>query len=249
VNFSTTATSIPLLLMLGMVWREAPTDTQLEHRPQASTLFKRDPHGVARHQRWPPPPLARQTFRQRCAFQGCDDVRRAAARPARNALPMIPVAEALMPLSMSSTAFTHEGVIPTRHACDGADVSPPLAWSGVPEGAASLVLIVDDPDAPEPESPWVHWVLYNIPPSTTALAESTDHQALPPGTQAGVNGWKRPGWRGPCPPSGRHRYYFRLYALDALIHPSGASRHDVEKAMHGHILGQAVLMGTYQRKR
>ena len=158
-----------------------------------------------------------------------------------------------MSLKIISLAFTHASEIPPRYTCDGEDISPPLAWSGVPEAAKSLALIVDDPDAPDPKAPrvvWVHWILYNIPPSATGLAEGVTAHQLPVGTRQGTNNWRRTGYGGPCPPIGRHRYFHRLYALDTLLpdlaHPEKAK---LEKAMAGHILAQAELMGTYARQR
>ncbi|MDH3513732.1 MAG: YbhB/YbcL family Raf kinase inhibitor-like protein [Gammaproteobacteria bacterium] len=158
-----------------------------------------------------------------------------------------------MPLTLTSTAFHHHGEIPARYTCDGEDVSPPLSWTGVPDGARSLVLIVDDPDAPDPKAPqmtWVHWVLYNIPPSVTGLPEALTMKMLPRGTLEGINDWKRSGYRGPCPPAGRHRYFHKLFALDRVLpdmkHPGKAG---VEGAMRGHILSQTEIIGTYQRPR
>jgi hypothetical protein len=161
--------------------------------------------------------------------------------------------ENIVSLSLSSSAFQPLGEIPKRHTCDGEDVSPPLAWTGAPAGTKSFVLIVDDPDAPDPAAPklvWVHWVLYNLPASTTSLAQGTTAKTLPPGTREGLNDWKRPDWRGPCPPIGRHRYFHKLHALDIvlpdLLHPTRAA---IEKAMAGHVLAKAELVGTYQRTR
>lgn len=158
-----------------------------------------------------------------------------------------------MALKLTSTAFAHEGAIPAVHTCEGQDVSPPLAWSGVPPQAKSLVLIVDDPDAPDPAAPkmtWVHWVLYNIPPSATGLPQGVAPKQLPAGTLQGTSDFRRTGYGGPCPPIGRHRYFHKLYALDTVLpdlkHPHNA---DVEQAMKGHVLEQAVLMGTYQKSR
>ena len=125
-----------------------------------------------------------------------------------------------MQLTITSTAFEHEGRIPRHYTCEGDDVSPPLAWSGVPEGAQTLVLIVDDPDAPDPANPrmtWVHWVLFDIPATAGGLAEDIAPSALPSGTREGLNDWKRIGYGGPCPPSGEHRYFFKLYALDHTL--------------------------------
>lgn len=156
-----------------------------------------------------------------------------------------------MSLSLSSTAFRHQGGIPSRYTCDGDDISPPLAWSGVPASAKSLVLIVDDPDAPDPKAPkmtWVHWLLYNIPPTATGLAEHVAPKNLPQGTLEGVNDWKRTGYGGPCPPIGRHRYFHKLYALDTMLpdlkHPTKVR---LESAMKGHILSQTEIVGTYER--
>ena len=158
-----------------------------------------------------------------------------------------------MSLTLTSSAFRHNGDIPRHYTCDGDDSSPPLSWSGVPANAKSLVLIVDDPDAPDPQAPkmtWVHWVLYNIPPTATALAEALASKNLPQGTLEGVNDWKRTGYGGPCPPVGRHRYFHKLYALDTVLpdlhRPNKAK---LENAMRGHILMQTELVGTYQRAR
>ncbi len=152
-----------------------------------------------------------------------------------------------------STAFQENGEIPTRYTCEGDDVSPALAWSGAPAGARSLALVVDDPDAPDPAAPrtiWVHWVLYDLPPSATALAEAVARDRLPAGTREGLNDWRRTGWGGPCPPVGRHRYHFRLYALDAPLGDLGTpTRAKLDQAMKGHVLAQATTMGTYAKKK
>ncbi|HVS26329.1 MAG TPA: YbhB/YbcL family Raf kinase inhibitor-like protein [Burkholderiales bacterium] len=154
-----------------------------------------------------------------------------------------------MAMTLSSSAFSHNGAIPKKYTCDGEDISPPLAWSGVPAGAKSLVLIVDDPDAPDPAAPrmtWVHWVLYNIPAAANSLAEAI--KSLPAGTIPGLNDWQRTGYGGPCPPIGRHRYFHKLYALDAALPDLGKpTKAAVEKAMQGHTLAKAELIGTYQR--
>lgn len=158
-------------------------------------------------------------------------------------------------LTLTSTAFVPGGEIPPRFTCDGDDVSPPLAWSGAPAGTRAFALIVDDPDAPDPAAPkrvYVHWVLYNLPATVTALPEGAGGDARPPAladAADGLNDWKRAGYGGPCPPIGRHRYFFKLYALDALLPALGeqARKQDVERAMASHVLGQAELMGTYQR--
>jgi Raf kinase inhibitor-like YbhB/YbcL family protein len=159
--------------------------------------------------------------------------------------------EGPMDFTIQSSAFDNDGKIPRHYTCEGDDVSPPLNWSDVPDGARSLVLIVDDPDAPDPAKPqmtWVHWVLYDIPVAADGLAEKVAPAALPPGTREGLNDWKRTGYGGPCPPIGRHRYFHKLYALDTELGDLGrATKADVERAMKGHILAETVLMGTYQK--
>jgi Raf kinase inhibitor-like YbhB/YbcL family protein len=156
-----------------------------------------------------------------------------------------------MSLTITSTAFAQDGAIPARYTCQGDDVLPPLAWSGAPPGTRSFALIVDDPDAPDPAAPkmtWVHWVLYDMPATCGGLPEAIDATALPAGTREGVNDWKRTGYGGPCPPIGRHRYYHKLYALDTLLPDLGRpDKAALEKAMNGHVLAQAVLMGTYRK--
>jgi len=158
-----------------------------------------------------------------------------------------------MTLVITSPAFPDEGAIPAAFTCEGDDRSPALEWSGVPAGALSLALIVDDPDAPDPKAPkmtYVHWVLYNIPPDATGLPEGVDHRGLPTGTREGQNDWRRTGYGGPCPPIGRHRYFFKLYALDTALPDLGAAtKPDLEAAMRGHVVAQATLMGTYQKAR
>jgi hypothetical protein len=157
-----------------------------------------------------------------------------------------------MAFTLTSTAFTHNGAIPVVYTCEGKDISPPLAWTDVPRNAKSLVLIVDDPDAPDPKAPkmtWVHWVLFNIPPQCTALAEAVPSGALPKGTGEGLNDWKRTGYGGPCPPIGRHRYFHKLYALDTVLAglPGKPRKSDIEAAMAGHIIAKVKLIGTYQK--
>ncbi len=156
-----------------------------------------------------------------------------------------------MALVLTSTAFTHNGPIPKPYTCQGKDVSPALAWSGLPAGTKSLALIVDDPDAPDPGAPkmtWVHWVLYNIPASAAGLPEAVAPGALPAGTREGKNDWKRTGYGGPCPPIGRHRYFHKLYALDVVLPDlKQPTKAELEKAMQGHVLGKVELMGTYQK--
>ncbi len=158
-----------------------------------------------------------------------------------------------MAIAIISTAFNHEGPIPKLYTCQGKDISPALAWNGLPAGTKSLALIVDDPDAPDPAAPkmtWVHWVLYNIPAGSTGLPEAVAPVALPSGTREGKNDWKRTGYGGPCPPIGRHRYFHKLYALDVLLPDLKLpTKAQLEKAMEGHVLGQAVLMGTYQKEK
>ena len=158
-----------------------------------------------------------------------------------------------MSLTLTSPAFAAGGEIPTRYTCEGDDVSPPLAWSMLPAGTKSLALIVDDPDAPDPKAPkmtWVHWVIYNLPPSADALPEGAAAGALPAGTREGLNDWKRSGYGGPCPPIGRHRYFHKLYALDTVLPDLGRPRKvALERAMQGHILAQAELIGTYAKTR
>ena len=143
------------------------------------------------------------------------------------------------------------GKIPAPYTCEGRDISPALGWTGVPEAAVSLALIVDDPDAPDPAAPrltWVHWVLYNIPATATALPEGVTAAQLPPGTLEGTNDWKRTGYGGPCPPIGRHRYFHKLYALDTVLPDLGRlNKPRLEKAMRGHILAQTELVGSYQK--
>jgi hypothetical protein len=158
-----------------------------------------------------------------------------------------------MSLSLTSSAFNHQGEIPARYTCEakGREISPPLSWTGVPPGTKSLALIVDDPDAPDPKAPqrtWVHWVLYNLPPSASGLPEAVDPKDLPAGTREGSNDWHRTGYGGPCPPIGRHRYFFKLYALDTQLPDLGhADKRRLEQAMEGHVLARAELIGTYQK--
>jgi Raf kinase inhibitor-like YbhB/YbcL family protein len=156
-------------------------------------------------------------------------------------------------MGLTSSAFAQGASIPKRYTCEGEDQSPPLAWSGVPATARSLALIVDDPDAPDPAGPrmtWVHWVLYNLPPGTTHLDAGIAPTALPSGTLQGKNDWKRTGYGGPCPPIGRHRYFHRLYALDAgLPDLKQPTKDQLLKAMQGHVLAQAELVGTYQKEK
>lgn len=154
-----------------------------------------------------------------------------------------------MALTITSPAFRHEGDIPRDCTCDGQDRAPALEWTGAPVGTRSFALIVDDPDAPDPKAPtmtYVHWVVYDIPGTTTALRGGV----TPAGARDGLNDWKRTGYGGPCPPVGRHRYYFKLYALDALLGDLNTpTKPRLLQAMQGHILASAELMGTYERSR
>jgi Raf kinase inhibitor-like YbhB/YbcL family protein len=157
-----------------------------------------------------------------------------------------------MTLILKSTDFVHLGEIPKIFTCEGDDISPAISWSQLPQNTKSLVLIVDDPDAPDPKAPkmtWVHWLLYNIPPTVTEIPKAVAVSDLPGDTQQGKNDWKKTGYGGPCPPIGRHRYFHKLYALDIelpdLHHPN---KNQLEKAMVGHVIGQAELIGTYQKQ-
>lgn len=157
-----------------------------------------------------------------------------------------------MTLVLTSSAFTHQGSIPQQYTCQGRDISPHLSWSGAPEGTKGFVLIMDDPDAPDPAAPkrtWVHWVLYAIPADASSLGEGVTSAKLPAGTREGTNDWNRTGYGGPCPPVGRHRYFHKLYALDVELADLGPARKaEVEKAMEGHVLAKTELIGTYQKR-
>ena len=150
-------------------------------------------------------------------------------------------------LNASSTAFKEGEPIPKQYTCDGINISPPLEWTGVPKTAKTLAIICDDPDAPA--GTWVHWVLYNLPADKIGLIENTPAtEALPGGGMQGTNDFKKIGYGGPCPPSGTHRYYFKVYALDSeLPLRPGATKADLEKAMEGHVVTQGQLMGKYGR--
>ena len=158
-----------------------------------------------------------------------------------------------MALTISSPAFGPNGKIPTKYTCEGNDISPALSWSGIPANAKSLALIVDDPDAPDPRAPkmtYVHWVLYGIPPSASGLPEAVQKNALPAGTREGLNDWKKTGYGGPCPPIGQHRYFFKLYALDTTLPDLGnATKAQLEKAMQGHVVEKAELIGVYEKAK
>jgi Raf kinase inhibitor-like YbhB/YbcL family protein len=155
-----------------------------------------------------------------------------------------------MALTLTTPAFGNGQEIPSQYTCEGVDDSPEVRWSGAPANTKSFALIVDDPDAPDPKAPkmtWVHWVVYDLPASTSSLPEKT--KQAPAGAHDGLNDWKKAGWNGPCPPIGRHRYYFKLYALDAVLGDRGRiTKAQLEQAMAGHILEQAETMGTYHKK-
>ena len=153
-------------------------------------------------------------------------------------------------LTLRSPAFAAMAAIPAKYTCEGDDVSPPLSWTGVPEGTQSLALIVDDPDAPDPAKPariWVHWLLFNIPPTAAGLLEGASTAGLPAGSLQGRNDWQRDHYGGPCPPIGRHRYFFKLYALDRKLTLHAPDKAALVAAMKGHILAQSELIGTYQK--
>jgi Raf kinase inhibitor-like YbhB/YbcL family protein len=156
-----------------------------------------------------------------------------------------------MPLSVTSTAFEQGGSIPSRYTCEGDDTSPPLSWSGAPPATKSFALIVDDPDAPDPEKPqrvYVHWVVYNLPATTTILPENASKKGLPGNVAQGKNDWNKREYGGPCPPIGRHRYFHKVYALDKeLAFVTPPTKNDLLKEMEGHVLASGELMGTYQK--
>ena len=152
-----------------------------------------------------------------------------------------------MEIKITSSAFEDGGMIPAKYTCDGADVSPPLQLDAVPEGTKSIALICDDPDAPM--GTWVHWVMWNIPAEKTELAEDVPpDKVLPDGSRQGMTDFRRPGYGGPCPPSGTHRYFFKIYALDTVLDiGADSTKKDLVAAMEGHILEQGQLMGKYKR--
>jgi Raf kinase inhibitor-like YbhB/YbcL family protein len=158
-----------------------------------------------------------------------------------------------MTFKIQSPAFVPMGPIPRKYTCDGENISPPLRWSGAPEGTRSVALIVEDPDAPDPAAPqriFVHWIVYDLPGTSDGLPEGVTADSLPAGAREGRNDWNRTGYGGPCPPKGRHRYFFRLYALDRLLGDLRAPRKaELEGAMSDHLLATAELVGTYARAR
>lgn len=170
---------------------------------------------------------------------------------AATALAQPSVEESSSTLELVSKSFETMGEIPRRFTCEGTDISPDLRWSGVPEGTESLVLIVDDPDAPDPAAPqitWVHWILYDIPPNAKGLSEAVLPAQLPPGARQGKNNWKRTGYGGPCPPIGRHRYFHKLYAVSEKLGDLGEpTKAALLHAMQGKVLGKTELIGTYEK--
>ncbi len=156
-------------------------------------------------------------------------------------------------MKLESPAFSHHGDIPKQFTCEGSDISPALTWSDLPSGTKSLALIVDDPDAPDPNAPkmtWVHWVLYNLPAETKELPEGSKAGNIPAGAKQGLNDWKKTGYGGPCPPIGQHRYFHKLYALDVVLPDLGEpNKLKLEQSMQGHILAKAELVGVYQQSK
>ncbi len=156
-----------------------------------------------------------------------------------------------MTLKITSAAFEDGGAMAARYTCEGQDIAPAMQWDGIPEGTRSLALIVDDPDAPDPAAPrmvYVHWVLYNLPPDRGGLPEGVTSGDLPGGTLEGLNDWGRTGYGGPCPPIGRHRYFHKLYALDVVLDDLGQPTKDaLLKAMEGHVIAKAEIVGTYRK--
>jgi Raf kinase inhibitor-like YbhB/YbcL family protein len=154
-------------------------------------------------------------------------------------------------MQLSSSAFAAGQEIPATYTCTASGISPPLAWRNVPAGTKSIALIVDDPDAPDPAAPkrtWVHWVVYDLPPSAEFVAEGAGNAAMRPPARSGVNDWSKTEYGAPCPPIGRHRYFFKIYALDVeLGELAQATKSALENAMRGHVLGSAELFGTYEK--
>ena len=163
---------------------------------------------------------------------------------------LIADAETAMALTLTSPAFKAGDHIPSKYTCEGDDVSPPLAFAGVPEGTKTLALLIDDPDAPDPKTPkrvWAHWLVYNLPPDSQGLPEDARRTGLPEGAATGLSDRKEASYHGPCPPIGRHRYFHKLYALDTPLPAKALTKAELEAAMQGHILAQAELMATYQK--
>jgi hypothetical protein len=176
------------------------------------------------------------------------DAKRGSTMPLAGASRCRRVLEAM---HLTSSAFEHNGAIPVEYTCEGQDVSPPLAWTDVPAGTQSFALLVQDPDAPDPAAPkriWVHWIVVDLDP-TLRLLEPGSSSRLPGGARNGTNDWGKSAWGGPCPPIGRHRYFFELYALDTTLPRSRApTKKELEAAIEGHVLARAELMGTYQKQ-
>ncbi|MFO8062854.1 MAG: YbhB/YbcL family Raf kinase inhibitor-like protein [bacterium] len=151
-------------------------------------------------------------------------------------------------ITVTSTAFEHNGDIPKKYTCQGEEISPPVKWSGIPEGTKSIALISDDPDAPM--GTWVHWVIFNIPPEKGGLEENIPkNDIINGGIKQGKNSGKETGYQGPCPPSGKHRYFFKVYALDNMLDiDSGISKQELLNAMEEHILGYGELIGLYEKE-
>ncbi len=175
----------------------------------------------------------------------------ASSAAASSAPQTTPEGRTTVSLNLTSTAFAPNGSIPAPYTCEGDDTSPPLSWAGAPSGTKSVALIVDDPDAPDPAKPqrvYVHWVVYNIPPTATSLPENASKKGLPAGAVQGKNDWGKTQYGGPCPPVGRHRYFFKLYALDTqLTGLSSPTKADLLKAIEGHVIANGELIGTYQK--
>jgi Raf kinase inhibitor-like YbhB/YbcL family protein len=174
--------------------------------------------------------------------------------PASTAAPVEPASGVeVATLAVTSPAFSANGSMPSKYTCEGEDTSPPLAWSEPPAGTKSIAVIVDDPDAPDPAAPkrvWVHWVLYDIPPTTRQIPEGVKAaNAIGGGARDGKSDFGRTGWGGPCPPKGRHRYFHKVYALDTVLPDLGEpTKADLEKAMSGHVLAKGELVGTYEKQ-
>jgi hypothetical protein len=183
---------------------------------------------------------------------GCHDQGSAAYSPAaenRVSNPAGSTTTAQAKLTLTSPAFVADAAIPAKYSCEGQNESPPLAWSGAPPGTRSLALIVQDPDAPDPAAPTkvvTHWVIYNLPPTAEAIGEGGSN--LPAGAEQAKNEKGDDGYMGPCPPKGRHRYFFKLYALDTVLHElSAPTEKDIEQALQGHVVGTGELVGTFQK--
>ncbi len=158
-----------------------------------------------------------------------------------------------MTFNLTSSAFAANASMPIKYTCEGTNISPPLAWAGAPAAAKSFAIIVEDPDAPDPAKPThvvTHWVAYNIPVTTTSLAETASKKSMPAGSAQGKNDGNKLGYMGPCPPIGRHRYFFKLFALDTVLTGlNSPTKADLEKAIQGHVVGNAELIGTYQKAK